>query len=254
MRLTGRAALVTGAASGLGYSIAKALCNSGAKVAIADLDSADIEKAASTITGALPVSVDVRDSDLVRTMVDVSVAELGTLDIVVNNAGLQRINRIEDFDEREWRLVIDTMVTGTFLCTKYSLPHLRRSAFGRVVNIASVHSLVASPLKSAYVAAKHGVLGFTKALALEEAGNEITANAVCPGYVRTSLVERQITMYMDEHNATEPEAVEALLDPVAIKRLLEPDEVAELVVYLASDAARSITGSAFTIDCGWTAH
>ena len=147
------------------------------------------------------------------------------------------------------------MLTGTFLCTKYALPHLRRSSSGRVVNIASVHSLVASPFKSAYVAAKHGVLGFTKALALEEADNRITANAICPSYIRTALAEEQVTDQAKANNVTEAEALqEIILEPVAIKRLLEPEEVSELVVYLASDLASGITGSAIPIDCGWTAQ
>ena len=255
MRLGGWGAIVTGAANGLGLSIARTLSREGARVAVADLDREDAERAASELVGAISVQLDVRDRDAVKAAVEKSVSEFGRLDILVNNAGFQRIAPVSDFDEGDWEAIIGTMLTGTFLCTKYALPHLRRSSSGRVVNIASVHSLVASPFKSAYVAAKHGVLGFTKALALEEADNRITANAICPSYIRTALAEEQVTDQAQANNITEAEALEEIiLEPVAIKRLLEPEEVAELVVYLASDLASGITGSAIPIDCGWTAR
>jgi 3-hydroxybutyrate dehydrogenase len=255
MRLDGRGALVTGAGNGLGLSIARTFSQEGARVALTDLDGENAEKAASGLAGAIPVQMDVRDRDAVEATVDKTVAEFGRLDILVNNAGFQRTAPIGEFDERDWDAIIGTMLTGTFLCTKYALPRLRQSGSGRVINIASVHGLVASPLKSAYVAAKHGVLGFTKALALEEAANGITANAVCPSYIRTALAEEQVTSQAQANEMTEAEALEEiLLEPVAIKRLLEPEEVSELVVYLASDLASGITGSAIPIDCGWTAR
>lgn len=255
MRLKGRGALVTGAASGLGLSIARALAREGARVAVADLDGEGAQKAASNLPEAIPLHLDVRDRKAVKATVEKSVAEFGCLDILINNAGFQRIAPIGEFDEDDWEAIIDTMLTGTFLCTKCALPYLRRSDSGRVINIASVHGLVASPFKSAYIAAKHGVVGFTKVLALEEAGNGITANSVCPSYIHTALAETQITEQARANNMTEAEALQALiLQPVAIKRLLEPDEVSELVVYLASDLASGITGSAIPIDCGWTAR
>ena len=255
MRLGGRGAIVTGAANGLGLSIARTLSREGARVALADLDWENAERAASELVGAIPVQLDVRDRDAVKAALEKSVIEFGRLDIMVNNAGFQRIAPIGEFDEAHWEAIIGTMLTGTFLCTKHALPHLRRSTSGRVINIASVHSLVASPFKSAYIAAKHGVLGFTKALALEEADNRITANAICPSYVRTALAEEQVIDQARANNITEAEALEdVILEPVAIKRLLEPEEVSELVVYLASDLASGITGSAITIDCGWTAR
>jgi 3-hydroxybutyrate dehydrogenase len=255
MRLGGRVAIVTGAANGLGLSIARTLSREGARVALADLDWENAERAASELVGAIPVQLDVRDRDAVKAALEKSVFEFGRLDIMVNNAGFQRIAPIGEFDEAHWEAIIGTMLTGTFLCTKHALPHLRRSTSGRVINIASVHSLVASPFKSAYIAAKHGVLGFTKALALEEADNRITANAICPSYVRTALAEEQVIDQARANNITEAEALQdIILEPVAIKRLLEPEEVSELVVYLASDLASGITGSAITIDCGWTAR
>ena len=255
MRLDGRGAIVTGAANGLGLSIARTLSREGARVALADLDREDAERAASELVGAIPVQLDVRDRDAAKAAVEKSVSAFGRLDILVNNAGFQRIGPVGDFDESDWEAIIGTMLTGTFLCTKHALPHLRRSTSGRVINVASVHSLVASPFKSAYIAAKHGVLGFTKALALEEADNRITANAICPSYVRTALAEEQVIDQARANKITEAEALEEIiLEPVAIKRLLEPEEVSELVVYLASDLAGGITGSAITIDCGWTAR
>ena len=255
MRLGGRGAIVTGAANGLGLSIARTLSREGARVALADLDWENAERAASELVGAIPVQLDVRDRDAVKAALEKSVFEFGRLDIMVNNAGFQRIAPIGEFDEAHWEAIIGTMLTGTFLCTKHALPHLRRSTSGRVINIASVHSLVASPFKSAYIAAKHGVLGFTKALALEEADNRITANAICPSYIRTALAEEQVIDQARANKITEAEALEdIILEPVAIKRLLEPEEVSELVVYLASDLASGITGSAITIDCGWTAR
>ncbi|HZC02723.1 MAG TPA: 3-hydroxybutyrate dehydrogenase [Gammaproteobacteria bacterium] len=255
MRLDGRGAIVTGAANGLGLSIARTLSREGARVALADLDRENAEKAASELVGAISIQLDVRDRDAVKAAMEKTVSEFGRLDILVNNAGVQRIAPIDEFDEAHWEVIIGTMLTGTFLCTKHALPHLRRSSSGRVINIASVHGLVASPFKSAYVAAKHGVLGFTKALALEEAANGVTANAVCPSYIRTALAEEQVTDQAQANNMTEAEALEEIiLQPVAIKRLLEPEEVSELVVYLASDLASGITGSAIPIDCGWTAR
>jgi 3-hydroxybutyrate dehydrogenase len=255
MRLGGRGAIVTGAANGLGLSIARTLSREGARVALADLDWENAERAASELVGAIPVQLDVRDRDAVKAALEKSVFEFGRLDIMVNNAGFQRIAPIGEFDEDHWEAIIGTMLTGTFLCTKHALPHLRRSTSGRVINIASVHSLVASPFKSAYIAAKHGVLGFTKALALEEADNRITANAICPSYVRTALAEEQVIDQARANKITEAEALQdIILEPLAIKRLLEPEEVSELVVYLASDLASGITGSAITIDCGWTAR
>ena len=255
MRLDGRVAIVTGAANGLGLSIARAFSQEGARVALADLDGQDVEKVASELEGAISIQLDVRDRGAAKAAMEKTFTEFGRLDILVNNAGFQRIAPIGEFDEDDWEAIIGTMLTGTFLCTKHALPHLRRSGSGRIINIASVHSLVASPFKSAYVAAKHGVLGFTKALALEEVANGITANAVCPSYIRTALAEEQITEQAQANNVTEAEALEKMiLEPVAIKRLLEPEEVSELVVYLASDLASGVTGSAIPIDCGWTAR
>jgi 3-hydroxybutyrate dehydrogenase len=188
-------------------------------------------------------------------MVQQTADAFGRLDILVNNAGLQYIAPIVEYPEAQWDRLIAVMLTGTFLCTKYALPHMIRQRWGRVVNISSAHGLIASPFKSAYVSAKHGIVGFTKVAAWEVAEHGVTVNAVCPGYVRTPLVEGQVTAQARVHGIPESEVVtRIMLQPQAVKRLLEPQEVAALVVYLCSDAAGGITGTALPIDGGWTAH
>lgn len=257
--LDGRAALVTGAGAGIGRAIALALARAGARVAVVDLDaSAGGAVAAEIREGggmAVALQADVAHAPAVRAAVAEAAEVLGGLDILVNNAGLQHVAPIAEFPEERWDRLVGVLLTGTFLCTKYALPHMVARRWGRVVNIASAHGLVASPFKCAYVAAKHGVVGFTKVAAWEAAEHGITVNAVCPGYVRTALVERQVADQARAHGIPEAEVVErVMLQTAAIKRLLEPEEVAALVLYLCSDAAAGITGAALPIDQGWTAR
>lgn len=257
--LQGKAAVVTGAGSGIGRAIARTLAAEGAGVCVADLDPAAARGVAGEIERAgghaMAFQADVSRRDQVQAMVDAAARELGGPEILVNNAGLQFISPVHEFPEEKWQLLIGVMLTGTFLCTKYSLPGMMAKRWGRVVNIASIHGLVASPFKSAYISAKHGVIGFTRTLALEVAEHGITANALCPSYVRTPLVEKQIADQSKVHGIPQQEVVEKImLAPAAVKRLLEPEEVAGLVRYLCSDAAAGITGSAWTIDGGWTAR
>lgn len=201
------------------------------------------------------IHADVSQVDAVRTMVEKAARELGRLDILVNNAGLQHVAPITEFPEAQWDRLIRVMLTGTFLCTKYALPHMVRQRWGRIVNISSAHGLVASPFKSAYVSAKHGIIGFTKVAAWEVAESGVTVNAICPGYVRTPLVERQVADQARVHGIAEAEVEQRIfLESAAIKRLLTPEEVASLVVYVCSDAASAITGAALAMDGGWTAH
>lgn len=256
--LDGKAAIVTGAASGIGFAIAQGLARAGASVCIADQDLVRGQQAVAIVTAAGVarfVRTDVARSDDVRAMVEEAAAAFGGLDILVNNAGLQYVAPIVDYPEDKWDLLVGVLLRGTFLCTKYALPHMIRRRWGRIVNIASAHGLVASPFKSAYVAAKHGVVGFTKVAAWEVAEHGVTVNAVCPGYVRTPLVEGQIADQARVHGIPEADVVERImLEPHAIKRMIEPDEVAAMVVYLCSEAAGMVSGAALTMDGGWTAR
>ncbi len=254
-----KAALVTGAASGIGRVIATMLAAHGAAVSVCDLNASGSREVAAEIERAgghaVPVQADVSKSDQVRAAVQTTIGEFGRLDILVNNAGLQFIAPVHEFPEEKWNLLIGVMLTGTFLCTKYALPQMMTRRWGRVINISSIHGLVASPFKSAYISAKHGIVGLTRTVALEVAEYGITANAVCPAYVRTPLVEGQIAEQSKVHGIPASEVVEKImLAPAAVKRLLEPEEIGGLVLYLCSDLASGITGAAYPIDGGWTAR
>ena len=259
MGLDGSVGVVTGAGSGVGKAIAVALAKAGAQVVIADLDEPAGQaaiRAVQAIGGeAVLQRTDVSRREDTKQLIEDTVARFGRLDILVNNAGLQHVAPIQDFPEEKWDLLIGVMLTGAFLLSKYAFAHMMRQGFGRIINIASTHGLVASPYKAAYVSAKHGLLGLTKVLATEGAAHNITAVAVCPGYVRTPLVERQIADQAKAHGISEREVMEkVLLVPQAIKRLLEPEEVAEIVAFLCSDAAKGITGTQVAVDLGWTAQ
>ncbi len=252
--LAERTAIVTGAASGIGRAVADDLAAHGARVLLADL-VADGDRVAGTIPRALFQRADVSSREDCRALVDRAVKEWGRLDILVNNAGLQHVSPIEEFPEDRWEYIVQVMLVGAFYLTKYAIPHMYEREWGRVVNISSLHGLVASPFKSAYISAKHGLNGLTKTVALEAAGKGVTVNAVCPSYVRTPLVEKQIADQARVNGITEEQVVrEIMLAPAAIKRLLEPSEVAAYVTFLCSDAASGITGATQLIDCGWTAR
>ena len=257
--LQGKAAIVTGAGSGIGRAIAHALAARGAAVCIGDINLEAARTVASEIERAngraLAVRADVSQRAQVQTLVNETTRALGRLDILVNNAGLQFIAPIHEYPEEKWDQLIGIMLTGTFLCTKYALPHMMARRWGRVVSISSIHGLVASPFKSAYISAKHGIIGFTRTLALEVAEHGITANAICPGYVRTPLVENQIADQARMYGIPPEQVVERImLAPAAIKRLLEPEEIAAAVIYLCSEAAGGVTGAALAVDAGWTAR
>jgi len=253
--LSGRVALVTGGASGIGRAIAKELAAQGARVAVADIDGAAAGALAAELPGGLGAAADVSDPDACQALVADVERSLGPVDILVNDAGLQHVSPIESFPIDRWRYLLDVMLVGPFVLTRAVLPGMTARRWGRIVNIASIHALIASPNKSAYIAAKHGLLGLTRATAIEAGPHGVTANAICPAFVRTPLVENQVAALA----ATEGIGVDEVLDrvilgPAAVKRLIEPEEIAGYAAFLCSDAAASITGSAQVIDGGWTAR
>ncbi len=253
--LEGKVALVTGAAAGIGLATAQALARAGARVTLADIDAERGQAEAAKIEGAAFIAIDLAQPGGAHQAVERTIAERGQLDILVNNAGIQHVAPITDFPEAKWRLLIELMLTAPFLLTQAALPGMYTRGWGRIVNIGSVHSLRASAYKSAYVSAKHGLLGLTRVTALEGAEHGVTCNCICPSYVRTALVEKQIGDQARTHGIPESEVVEKIMvAEAAIHRLLEPVEVADYIAFLCSDAASGVTGSAVTIDCGWTAH
>jgi 3-hydroxybutyrate dehydrogenase len=259
MKLKDKISIVTGASSGIGLAISEALAKEGANVVIADIDVEGGNKAAKAILKigreSLFVRTDVSKRKECKRLIDKTVKKFGRIDILVNNAGLQHVSPVTEFQEDKWDLLISVMLTGTFLCTKYALPYMIKQKGGRIINISSVNGLLGMKFKSAYVSAKHGVIGFTKVLALEMAEHNITANAICPTFVRTPLVDKQIDDQARAHGIPRDEVIEkVILAEAPMKRLLEPEEVADLAVYLASDSARSITGASITIDEGFTAQ
>lgn len=251
--LDGKLALVTGGGSGIGRAIAHALAGAGARVLINDLRDAGDDVAREL--GALFLKADLADMEQARDLCQRALDLEGGVDILVNNAGLQMIAPVDEYPDETWAKLVQVMLIAPFQLTKYLLPGMKERGWGRIVNISSIHGLVASPYKSAYIAAKHGIIGLTKTVALEVGEYGITVNAICPGYVRTRLVESQIADQARSHGISEEEVVEKImLEPAAIKRLIEPDEIARLALFLARDESRSITGASYAIDAGWTAR
>jgi 3-hydroxybutyrate dehydrogenase len=243
-----RAALVTGTASGIGRAIAERLVGDGWGVL-----AVDVEPAADG--PGEPFAADLTTRDGNRAAVDAAQGRFGRLDAVIPNAGFQHVSAVEEFDEDRWDALVALLLTSPFLLARYAWPALRASGDGRIVVVASVHGLVASPFKAGYVSAKHGVLGLVKTLALEGAADGIRASAVCPGYVRTPLVERQIADQARAHGIPEERVLEeVLLAPQALKRLLEPSEVADAVAYLLGPGGSLFTGAPLVMDGGWTAR
>jgi 3-hydroxybutyrate dehydrogenase len=243
-----RAALVTGTASGIGRAIAERLVGDGWGVL-----AVDVEPAADG--PGEPFAADLTTRDGNRAAVDAAQQRFGRLDAVIPNAGFQHVSAVEEFDEDRWDALVALLLTSPFLLARYAWPALRASRDGRIVVVASVHGLVASPFKAGYVSAKHGVLGLVKTLALEGAADGIRASAVCPGYVRTPLVERQIADQARAYGIPEERVLEeVLLAPQALKRLLEPPEVADAVAYLLGPGGSLFTGAPLVMDGGWTAR
>ncbi|MCB0131041.1 MAG: 3-hydroxybutyrate dehydrogenase, partial [Caldilineaceae bacterium] len=248
-----RIALVTGAASGIGKAVATALAGNGARIVITDINETAGAQVAAELNG-LFVAADLSLRADCRRLMDKVLEHFGQLDILVNNAGFQHIDPIADFPEDVWDKMMAVMLTAPFLLTKYAWPAMERGAWGRIVNIGSVHSVRASPFKVGYITAKHGLLGLTRTAAREGGEHGITVNAVLPAYVRTPLVENQIADQARTRGLSAEDVVEqVMLAPAAVKRLVEPHEVGDLVAFLCSDKAGAITGADWTIDLGWTA-
>ena len=249
-----RVALVTGGSSGIGRACAQTLAREGYRVSIADLDERAGMELAEHLAGHF-VAADLTRQEECRRAVDSTVERFGSLDVLVNNAGFQHIDALPDFPEETWQQMIALMLTAPFLLSKYAWEHLGRSGHGRIINIGSAHSLTASPYKAAYVTAKHGLLGLMKVACLEGGELGITCNTVCPAYVRTPLVERQLADQARTRGISIEEVEsKVLLENVAVKRLLEPEDIARYVAFLASEEAWGITGSVQSIDLGWTAR
>lgn len=239
-----RRALVTGAASGIGAACARRLAADGVQVIAVDYDAAGLE----ALEGVQTVVADLADLE--------SLTDLPKdVDILVNNAGVQQVAPLEQFPPERFSYILRLMLESPFRLIRQTLPHMYGRGWGRVINISSVHGLRASPFKAAYVSAKHGLEGLSKVVALEGASHGVTSNCVNPAYVRTPLVTAQLADQAATHGLSESEVLEkVMLEPVAVKRLIEPDEVAELVALLCGPASASITGSSFVLDGGWTAH
>ena len=249
-----RVAIVTGGAGGIGRAVAERLTADGCRVAVVDLNEEQASAVADTI-GGLAIQADLSMRADCRRAVDETIAHFDRADILVNNAGFQHIAPIADFPEDVWERLLAVMLTAPFLLTKYVWPQMAERGWGRVVNISSIHGKVASPFKAGYISAKHGLIGLTRTAALEGGSVGITVNALCPAYARTPLVESQIDAQARSRNISAEEVVsQVMLEPAAIKRLIEPDEIASLVAYLCSDAAGAVTGAAWEIDLGWTAR
>ena len=248
-----KTALVTGAASGIGLAIVREFHARGMGVVASDVSAQKLAAACESMPAVRCIAADLSDKSAVARLAE----ETGAVDVLVNNAGLQHVSPIEKFEQAKWDLLLQVMLTAPFQLIQAVLPGMYERSWGRIINISSVHGLVASPFKSAYVSAKHGMMGLTKTVALEAGARSqnITCNAICPSYVRTPLVEKQLADQAKAHGFPEAEVFEkVLLAQNAIKRLIEPEDVAQLAAFLCGDGAWSITGSAQQMDAGWLAH
>jgi len=259
MSLKGRTAIITGSTSGIGLAVAEALAQAGANIVVNGLGSeadneAAIRRVAKAGTRVVFNGADMLRHNQIAAMVEMAEQELGSVDIVVNNAGIQHVSPVEDFPIEKWDAIIGINLSSSFHIVRAAVPGMKRRKWGRIINICSAHSLVASPFKSAYIAAKHGLAGFTKCVALEVAEAGITSNAISPGFVWTPLVEKQLPDLAKSKGITIEEAKAYVVGAQPNKRFIMPEEIGSLAAFLASDAAASITGANYSVDGGWTAQ
>ncbi|WP_325893221.1 3-hydroxybutyrate dehydrogenase [Grimontia sp. NTOU-MAR1] len=255
--MTAKHVFITGGASGIGFGVAQGFAQAGHKVTLSDINKKALDNAVSKLKSQYDVDVQGVELDVTNSEQLASAPSHvdAPVDVLVNNAGIQFVSALEQFPEDKWRLIIDILLCGPAMLTKAFLPSMYEHNFGRIINVGSIHSLVASPYKSAYVSAKHGLLGFSKTIALESAEHDVTINTLCPSYVKTPLVENQITAQAKNHGITEQEVINTImLKPMPKKAFIELSELAETALFLCSPAAKNITAQAITIDGGWTAH
>ncbi len=255
-----KSAIITGSTSGIGLSIARHLAKAGCNIMLNgfgdrdEIDSLQKELSEKNQVKALYSDADMTVPEQINTMVQTAAESFGGVDILVNNAGIQHVAPIEEFPAEKWNAIIAINLSAAFHTIRTALPHMKKKKWGRIINIASAHALAASPFKSAYVATKHGILGLTKVVALETAQEGITCNAICPGYVKTPLVEGQISDQAKARGISEESVVQdVILEAQPTKKFVELDEIGALTLFLIGDYAASITGTAISIDGGWTA-
>jgi 3-hydroxybutyrate dehydrogenase len=258
--LKGKTAIVTGSTSGIGQGMALALAQAGCNVMLNGLgDAAQIEAERAKMekdTGSkiLFNGADMTKPDQIKAMIDEAKAKFGSVDIIVNNAGVQHVAPVDEFPPEKWDQIIAINLTSAFHMTRFAVPYMKEAGWGRIINLASAHALVASPFKSAYVAAKHGIAGFTKTVALELGEKNITCNAICPGYVKTPLVEKQIADQAKTRGIPENEVISKVILAVeATKQFTTVEDIGAMCVFLCDDTGKNITGAVIPIDGGWTA-
>ena len=259
--LKGKTAIITGSTSGIGQGVARALAKQGCNIVLNGFgDKRPIEEGRKYIekkyrVKAIHNGADMTKPDQIKKMINEAAKKFGSVDIMVNNAGIQHVSPIDKFPVEKWDAIIAINLSASFHTIRNSIPHMRKSGWGRVINIASAHALVASPFKSAYVAAKHGIAGLTKTVALEVAKENITCNAICPGYVWTPLVENQVADTAKARGISEEEVKQnVLLAAQPTKKFVKIEDIGDYVVFLCSDAAQNINGSLLSIDGGWVAQ
>lgn len=257
--LKNKTAIITGSTSGIGLGLAQGLADAGANIVINGFGDKDgIEKERKALEargiGCIYHSADMTKPDEIKDMVDTAHKTFGSIDILINNAGIQHVSKVEDFPDEKWQAIIAINLSSSFFTIKHVIPYMKQQGGGRIINLVSAHGLIASPFKSAYVAAKHGMMGLTKSVALEVAEDKITVNAICPGYVRTPLVEHQIKDQAKTRGISEEQVInDVMLKAQWTKQFVTVEELAGTALFLCSDSAANITGTHISVDGGWTA-